>query len=131
MNRDRWQPSGYRVFDSAVKLCGLAVDDHFPIHFRMTHGLALKKSSLRLFQVLSQRESHTLLDLSFSSIIISWLSYIFSIMCLFNRVPARDVSSLVLIYLFDWVVGNLEADKSAPTCSSTLNWCEEPGTREG
>jgi|GEM_PF-4300788 len=101
MTSDRRQPSGYKVFDSAVKLCGLAVDDHFPIHFGMTRGLALKKSSLRLFQALSQRESHKLLDLSFSSIIILWLSYIFSIMCLCNRVPARDVPSLILFYLFD------------------------------
>lgn len=101
MNRDRWQPSGYRIFDSEVKLRGLAVDEHFPIHFGVTHGLALKKSSMRLFQALSQRESHKLLDLSFSSIIILWLSYIFSTMCLFNRVPARDVPSLILFYLFD------------------------------
>ena len=90
-----------QVFDSAVKLCDLAVDDHFPTHCGMTHGLALKKSSMRLFQALSQRESHKLLDLSFSSIIILWLSYIFSTMCLFNRVPARDVPSLILFYLFD------------------------------
>ena len=92
-----------QVFDSAVKLCGLAVDDHFPSHpfwndtrtgaqeiFTAVVPSAQPKGKPYVTRFVIFKHHYSMVKL-----------YIFSIMCLFNRVPARDVPSLILFYLFD------------------------------